>query len=131
MSHQDLANQFNSFAYELITHHLKINDKVISIQDEIFLRRIIFSRYYYALYHKYLEHNPKLSASTGTNTHSVIRDNIRNRGDAKLKQIFLKLRTLRTWSDYQLSEDPIAVSLNLQGLTQDVYKIVKRTNINC
>jgi len=131
VSHQDLANQFNNFAYELITHHLSINDKVISIQDEIFLRRIIFSRYYYVIYHKYLEHNPKLSASTGTNTHSVIRDNIRNHGDAKLKQIFLKLRTLRAWSDYKLSEDPMAVSFNLQGLTGDVYKIVTRININC
>lgn len=38
MNHQDLANQLNDFSFQLINHHSNINDKVISIQDEIFLR---------------------------------------------------------------------------------------------
>jgi uncharacterized membrane protein len=131
VNHQDLANQFNDFAYQLINHHLVVNDRIISIQDEIFFKRIVFSRYYYALYHKYLEHNSTLSASSGTNIHSSIRNNIQNKGDAKLKQVFLKLRTLRTWADYELHINPSVVPTNLEKLSSDVYSIVKRININC
>jgi len=131
VNHQDLANQFNDFAYQLINHHLVLNDRIISIQDEIFLKRIIFSRYYYALYHKYLEHNSTLSASSGTNIHSSIRNNIQNKGDTKLKQVFLKLRTLRMWADYELDINSSVVPINLERLSNDVYSIVKRININC
>lgn len=132
MNHQDLANQLNDFSFQLINHHSNINDKVISIQDEIFLRRVIFSRYYYALYHKYLAHDRTLSMSTGAGKHEVILNKIKNCGDPKFYSIFSKLRELRVWADYNLDDTSSnALNVNLNRLSQDVYSIIKKANINC
>ena len=132
MNHQDLANQLNDFSFQLITHHSNIDDKVVSIKDEVFLRRIIFSRYYYALYHKYLEHDRVLSQNTGAGKHDVILQKIKRCEDPKLLQVFSKLKTLRVWADYNLDDTNLnALEVNLNRLSQDVYSIIRRAKIRC
>lgn len=132
MKHQELANQFNEFAYQLVIKHTSINSDITSIQNEVFLRRLIFSRYYYALYHKYLAHDSSLSNSSGAGKHETIVQKIKNCKDPKLTQVFSKLKTLRVWADYSLDEnDALALEINLQNLNQDVYSIIKRDNIKC
>ena len=132
MNHKDLANQFNDFSFQLIKNHSNINNKVVSIKDEIFLRRIIFSRYYYALYHKYLEHDKSLSMSTGAGKHDAILQKIKLCRDPKLFQVFLKLKTLRIWADYSLDDtNSKALNINLEKLSQDVFSIIKRKKISC
>jgi len=132
MNHQELANQFNQFAYELIKKHNLINQEIISIQNEILLRRIIFSRFYYALYHKYLAHDSKLSKSTGASKHDAIKQTIQHCNDDKLNQIFIKLQNLRVWADYNLDENNNqALNINLNQLSNDVHSILKREKHNC
>ena len=133
MNHQDLANQFNNFSFELINNHSDINDKIVSIQDEVFLRRVIFSRYYYALYHKYLAHDKALRVSTGAGKHDIILRKVKNCGDPKLFQTFSKLKALRVWADYNLDDTDAnnALRISLIKLRQDVYSITNRANINC
>ena len=130
MNHLALANQFNSFAYELVTNHTRIDDKIQSLQDDVFLRRILFSRYYYAFYHKYLAHDSELSSKTGPGLHEQVLKKIESCGDVKLHQVFLKLRNLRIWADYK-DYDRMALTVNLQNINSDVFSIVKRTNISC
>jgi len=132
VNHKDLANQFNDFSFQLIKNHSNINNKVVSIKDEIFLRRIIFSRYYYALYHKYLEHDKSLSMSTGAGKHDAILQKIKSCRDPKLLQVFSKLKTLRIWADYSLDDtNSKALNINLEKLSQDVFSIIKRKKISC
>ncbi len=130
MDHLALANQFNSFAYELVDNHAQIDNKILSIKDDVFLRRILFSRYYYALYHKYLAHDSELSSKTGSGLHEQVLKKIASCGDPKLYQIFTKLRNLRIWADYR-DDDPIALTVNLQRINSDVFSVIKRTNISC
>jgi len=135
VNHQDLANQFNNFSYQLITTHSDISDKIISIQDDIFFRRIIFSRYYYALYHKYLAHDEKLSKSTASGKHETIIKKLKSspqRDCKKLFQFFIKLKNLRVWADYNLDEKNVqALNIKLDILSSDVYKIINKKNITC
>jgi hypothetical protein len=132
MNHQELANQFNTFAYELVTKHQDINTNISSIQNETLLRRIIFSRFYYALYHKYLAHDSALSRSTGANKHDAIVQKIQRCNDLKLAQVFLKLKALRVWADYRLNEvDDEALNINLTTLSQEVNDILKREKHHC
>lgn len=128
MDHLTLANQFNSFAYELVNNHSKISQDLTSIQDDVLLRRIVFSRYYYALYHKYLAYDADLSAKSGPGIHEAILNKISTNGDAKLQQVFLKLRNLRIWADYK-DTDPMALHVNLTTINSDVYSIIKRVSI--
>ncbi|MFZ2968878.1 MAG: hypothetical protein WA080_07480 [Sulfuricurvum sp.] len=132
MNHQELANQFNTFAYELVIKHTLIDHETTSLQNETFLRRIIFSRFYYALYHKYLAHDSTLSNSTASGKHETISQKIKNCKDDKLYQVFLKLKTLRVWADYSLNEvDANALKINLITLSQEVNSILKREKDKC
>ncbi len=132
MNHQELANQFNTFAYELVIKHTLIDHETTSLQNETFLRRIIFSRFYYALYHKYLAHDSALSSSTAANKHDTIVQKIQRCKDPKLAQVFLKLKTLRVWADYSLNEvDANALKINLITLSQEVNSILKREKHKC
>ncbi len=130
MDHLALANQFNSFAFELVNNHDRIDHKILSLKDDVFLRRVLFSRYYYALYHKYLAHDSDLSSKSGPGLHEQVLKKIGSCGDPKLYQVFLKLRNLRIWADYK-DDEPTATTVNLQSINSDVYSIIKRTSINC
>jgi len=130
MDHLTLANNFNAFAYELVTNHSKINNEVKSIQDDIFLRRIVFSRYYYALYHKYLAHDDELSSMSGSGLHATVLEKIKCCGDPKLYQVYVKLRNLRIWADYQ-DTNHLALTVNLMTINTDVFSIIKRKQIKC
>lgn len=130
MDHLTLANQFNTFAYELVKNHSKVNIEITSIKDEILLRRIVFSRYYYALYHKYLAHDEDLSSKSGAGVHETILKKVNSCGDPKLLQVYLKLRNLRIWADYK-DTDTTALNVNLITINSDVYSVIKRVNINC
>ncbi|MCF6309949.1 MAG: hypothetical protein L3J19_05680 [Sulfurimonas sp.] len=129
MDHLTLANQFNSFAYELVNNHSKINKDITSVQDDTLLRRIVFSRYYYALYHKYLAHDKDLSSKSGPGLHETILTKVASCGDPKLYQVYLKLRNLRIWADYQ-DNNKIALSVNLMTINADVYSVIKREKIS-
>jgi len=132
MNHQELAKQFNAFAYELVTKHTLIDHETTSLQNETLLRRIIFSRFYYALYHKYLAHDSALSISTGANKHDAIVQKLQRCDDTKFRIVFLKLKALRVWADYSLNEvDANALKINLVTLSQDVHGILKREKHHC
>lgn len=133
MEHIDLAKQFNSFAYELAQEHMSINDKIPSISNTILLRRIIFNKYYYALYHKYLSHDSDLSSKSGSSIHDAILKKIRacKDNDQKLYQVYLKLLNLRVWADYKLDDNQNALTINLATLNNDVWSIMKRKTISC
>lgn len=131
MDHESIAVQFNTFAFELVQKHALINSDITSLQDDVLLRRIIFNRYYYALYHKYMAHDHVLSSKSGPGIHDAILTKIRSCGDAKLLQVYLKLMNLRVWADYKLIADPLATTINLNTINNDVWSIIKRTTINC
>lgn len=131
MEHIDLAKQFNSFAYELAQEHMSINDKIPSISNTDLLRRIIFNKYYYALYHKYLSHDSDLRSKSGPGIHDAILKKIQACRDPKLYQVYLKLLNLRVWADYKLDDNQNALTINLSTLNNDVWSIMKRKTISC
>ncbi len=129
--HLDLAKKFNSFAYDLISNEKTVKSNVQSLNDDELYRRIIFNKYYYALYHKYLAHDDELSSKSGSGKHDAILTKIRSCQDPKLLQVYTKLLNLRIWADYKLDNDQQALSVNLISLNNDVWNIIKRTNISC
>lgn len=129
--HLDLAKKFNSFAYDLVFNERLVKSNIKSLNDNELYRRIIFNKYYYALYHKYLAHDDELNSKSGSNKHDAILTKIKSRCDLKLFQVYTKLLNLRVWADYKLDDDYQALSINLISLNTDVWNIIKRTNINC
>jgi len=129
--HLNLAEKFNSFAYDLISNEKNVKNNVQSLNDDELYRRIIFNKYYYALYHKYLAYDDELSSKSGSGKHKAILTKIESCQDPKLLQIYIKLLNLRIWADYKLDNDQQALSVNLASLNSDVWNIIKRTNINC
>ena len=129
--HLDLANNFNSFAYDLVTNESVAKENLESLKDDVLFRRIIFSKYYYALYHKYLAHDDDLRSKTGSSIHNAILNKVCSCNDPKLHQVFLKLLNLRVWADYKVEDDEQALSVGLKVIANDVYSIIKRSNINC
>ena len=129
--HLDLAKKFNSFAYDLVTNTTTIKGDIKSLADDELYRRVVFNKFYYALYHKYLAHDSKLSVNTGSSKHNAILNKIKACGDLKLFQTYTKLLNLRVWADYGIDNDPHVLSINLISLNRDVWNIIKRKNINC
>ncbi len=129
--HLDLANNFNSFAYELVSKETIAKTNLQSLENDVLYRRIIFNKYYYALYHKYLAYDNDLSSKTGSSKHDAIKRKIESCRDIKLSQVFIKLLNLRVWADYHIDEDPMALSIGLQELNTDVWNVIKRSNIRC
>lgn len=127
--HIDLANKFNSFAYELLSNEINCKNCSSSISDDILFRRIIFSRYYYALYHKCLAYDDQLSQSTIAGKHQAIIEKIKKKNDTKLIQTYLKLYNLRVWADYQLDNDIMATNIKLNTINTEVWNILKRVTI--
>lgn len=131
MDHLTLSLQFNKFAFELTKKHTSIHDEITSLQDEVLVRRIIFSRYYYALYHKYMAHDSDLSSKSGPGIHAAILTKIQSCNDPKLLQVYKKLMNLRIWADYKLDISGMETRVNLNTIATDVWSIVNRRTINC
>lgn len=130
--HLELANEFNLFAYELVNNESSVKSYINSLTNDIFYRRVIFQKYYYALYHKYLAHDNSLNTKSGSNMHEAILEKIKASRDDTLYQTFIKLRDLRIWSDYEYSDsNPMAIDINLKKISTSVYNVIKRTSINC
>ncbi len=127
----DLANCFNKFAYELVSKEKIAKENIKPLEDDVLYRRVIFNKYYYALYHKYLAHDNDLRDKSGSSKHDAIRTKIRNCGDTKLSQVFEKLLALRIWADYKVDDSPYARDINLTTLNQNVWNIIKRESLNC
>lgn len=132
MDHLTLAQEFNEFAYNLVSNHSSINRQIPALKNNILLRRIVFSRYYYALYHKYLAYDVQLSNLSGTNKHQAIVTKLESCSKhQKLYQIFIKFQNLRVWADYQEDNNPSALQVNLSQITEEVYSIIKLKKISC
>ncbi len=131
MDHLTLSLQFNKLAYELSQKHNLIDDEITPLQDEILLRRIVFSRYYYALYHKYMAHDSDLNTKSGPGIHGTILTKIQNCNDYKLLQVYKKLMNLRIWADYKLDITGMETQVNLNMIATDVWSIIKRQSLNC
>lgn len=129
--HLDLAKQFNAFAFELVSKEATAKKNLESLENDILFRRVIFNKYYYALYHKYLANDDDLSKKTGSSKHDAIKQKIESCGDAKLLQVYSKLLNLRIWADYHTDNNPMALSIGLQEINADVWSIIKRSSINC
>ena len=127
----DLAECFNKFAYELVSQEKIVKKNIKSLEDDVLYRRVIFNKYYYALYHKYLAYDNDLRDNSGSSKHNAIRTKIKNCGDPKLLQVFEKLLALRIWADYKVNDSSKAMSINLTTLNRDVWKIIKRESLNC
>ncbi len=127
----DLAECFNKFAYELVSQEKIVKKNIKSLEDDVLYRRVIFNKYYYALYHKYLAYDNDLRNKSGSSKHDAILTKIRKSGDPKLFQVFEKLHSLRIWADYKVNDSSKAMSINLTTLNQDVWKIIKRESLNC
>ncbi|MBL0686459.1 MAG: hypothetical protein JJV94_01350 [Sulfurospirillum sp.] len=129
--HLCLAKKFNEFAYELVSKETTIKGNLTSLKDDSLFRRVIFQKYYYALYHKYLAHDDELSSKTGSGKHGAIKSKIEKCRDEKLSQVFIKLQNLRVWADYEYSDQDKALKVNLKEINSNVWSIIKRSNINC
>ncbi len=127
----DLAECFNKFAYELVSQEKIVKKNIKSLEDDVLYRRVIFNKYYYTLYHKYLAYDNDLRNKSGSSKHDAIRTKIRKSGDDKLFQVFEKLYSLRIWADYKVNDSSKAMSINLTTLNRDVWKIIKRESLNC
>ncbi len=127
----DLAECFNKFAYELVSQEKIVKKNIKSLEDDVLYRRVIFNKYYYALYHKYLAYDNDLRNKSGSSKHDAILTKIRKSGDPKLFQVFEKLHSLRIWADYKVNDSSKAMSINLTTLNRDVWKIIKRESLNC
>ncbi len=127
----DLAECFNKFAYELVSQEKIVKKNIKSLEDDVLYRRVIFNKYYYTLYHKYLAYDNDLRNKSGSSKHDAIRTKIRKCGDDKLFQVFEKLYSLRIWADYKVNDSSKAMSINLTTLNRDVWQIIKRESLNC
>ena len=127
--HLDLSKQFNAFAYDLVQNEYIAKENITSLKNDILFRRVIYNKYYYALYHKYLAYDDNLSTKSGSSKHDAILTKIKGCNDPKLFQVFTKLLNLRIWADYNPENN--APPINLITLNQEIWSIIKRTNINC
>ena len=124
MTHQGMADEFCQFVYSLIQEIDKIT--FMNEEDPIYYR-VCFQKLYYALYHKMLEHDKKLSDSESSNKHEQIQNKL-NKSEHQIAQQYAKMKALRTWADYDLSNMPPETA-QLTYYQNQVYKILARKKI--
>ena len=125
MTHQDLANNFCALVYDFMK---EIDDICfINKTDEMFYR-VCFQKLYYALYHKMLHHDTKLSESEAPGKHESIMQKIYHTKDVQLIQIYSKMKALRIWADYKLSNIPESTP-NITYYQKQVYNVLQRSTI--
>lgn len=94
MSHQQLAETFQKTAVAIQTSCLK------NLSHEE-ICRAVYGRLYYALYHKYLEHDTDLANSKEGSKHNEMIRRISANYSTKTFQLYRKMQALRIWADYK------------------------------
>ena len=125
MTHSDLAKKLYEFCEQLLDETQKPQ---ILKEDELFFRRIFFSRLYYALFHKVLNQSSTFQELSGPKQHQAIKDALekkaKNQVVNKIYQKFIILRTLRVWADYKIDDNERAKKENLKRLLYNVKNII-------
>lgn len=129
MTHQQLADGFKLFTFQCINEENDLKSLIPILSDDILYRRIIFSRLYYALYHKFLQEDQEIRELSGPGQHAVMLEKLK-RHDNDLYRVYAKLHSLRIWADYKIEEDQEALELTLKTLNQQVHKVLQRTSFN-
>lgn len=119
MSPQELSEQFFIIACEIKT-------KCCTSLNQEQLSRAVFSRLYYALYHKYLAHDSTLLNTSLGQKHEMIQSSI-GRGNYlhKTKQIYIKMYKLRLWADYDKRIDKDLIEADMNRYVYDAEAVIK------
>lgn len=114
-SHLELSKQFSAFSFELS------NINLININDETKTRAII-NRLYYALYHRILPEIKELKSKSGPSQHDAICGILlKNAPQDEATKLFLKLKSLRVWADYEINN---RTNVDLKRLIYETNKVV-------
>jgi len=121
-----LYEELSNFSYEIFKNYNEIKALITPLKNEEFFRRLVFSRLYYSLFHKYLEEDSSLRNST-VKIHKAIKEKLKysNNKNEKFYQLFVKLYNLRIWADYKYEYDDKAKNVNLNKILYDVHKLIK------
>lgn len=119
-----LYEELSNFSYEIFKNYNEIKALITPLKNEEFFRRLVFSRLYYSLFHKYLEEDSSLRNST-VKIHKAIKEKLKYSNNEKFYQLFVKLYNLRIWADYKYEYDDEAKNVNLNKILDDVYKLIK------
>lgn len=119
MTPQELSEQFFNISCEIKT-------KCTSSLNKEQLSRAIFSRLYYALYHKYLAHDSTLKDAHYGKKHEIIQDSLsRDNYPHKIKQIYKKMYKLRLWADYDKDIDKDLINEDIGRYVYDTESVIK------
>lgn len=111
-SHLNLSKEFNAYSFE-------INNIKLGIDDETKTRAII-NRLYYALFHRILPEIKELKNNEGANQHDAIcRILLKKAPNQDATKLFLKLKSLRVWADYEINNPPYPI---------DLKRLISQTN---
>ena len=119
-----LYEELSNFSYEIFKNYNEIKALITPLENKEFFRRLVFSRLYYSLFHKYLEEDSSLRNST-VKIHKAIKEKLKYSNNEKFYQLFVKLYNLRIWADYKYEYDDKAKNVNLNEILNDVYKLIK------
>jgi len=119
-----LYEELSNFSYEIFKNYGEIKALITPLKNEEFFRRLVFSRLYYSLFHKYLEEDSSLRNST-VKIHKAIKEKLKYSNNEKFYQLFVKLYNLRIWADYKYEYDDKAKNVNLNKILYDVHKLIK------
>lgn len=127
MSHQELAIIFKNTAVSIKSNCTRN----LSYED---ICRAIYGRLYYALYHRYLEHDSFLASSTAPSKHSTMINTIRDNHSDKTLRLYKKMQSLRIWADYEptVHAPPGArdALLRIELLLLEINAVVTKTTFN-
>jgi len=119
-----LYEELSNFSYETFKNYDEIKVLITPLENEEFFRRLVFSRLYYSLFHKYLEEDSSLRNST-VKIHKAIKEKLKYSNNKKFYQLFVKLYNLRIWADYKYEYDDKAKNVNLNKILYDVHTLIK------
>jgi len=94
MTHLEIAQGFNSFAYNY-------NSSDVAYINEETKNRVIISKLYYSLLHYYFEQFPAVALSTSGNKHDTILRKVQHERGQREYVLFVTLKKLRVWADYK------------------------------
>lgn len=123
MTSQELADQFFTIACEIKT-------KCLTNLSKEQLSRGVYSRLYYAMYHKYLAHDSTLQETSFGKKHEIIQTNIaRGNYDPKTKQLYKKMYALRLWADYNTRVAKDILEADMDRYVYDASKIISQAKL--
>jgi hypothetical protein len=122
MSHQDLALSFSETAFAIKNNCLRdLNPEQVC--------RAVYSRLYYALYHKYLEHDSSLATSKDKSKHAAVKRRISAKHSHETLILYNNMYALRIWADYDLNKHQApgaekTLSTTLTPLMEQINKFI-------